>query len=214
MKILLKPSLIALIILITVISANSQVFQPLDLNNKMLSGIIIGTDYSLLQNNEMLPDSISLHNNVGYFVGGLVEKRLFKLFFISPKIYLSINEAGFRIKNSSTGHIEKKYFMPITIDYGVDFILKILNESNYHPHISAGIKTKRPLVGKAERELDLIPKPSYNVDIGIGISKKIKYFIISPEIKYSFGLNDVNSNGSIKGSITYNSIAFALILKG
>ena len=80
----------------------------------------------------------------------------------------------------------------------VHFAYEIGN-GNTKPYIFVGPSLKTPFTSKA----------NFAFDFGIGLENVTEFFVFAPELRYSYGLIDINQNSAIE-NLYFNSIALIL----
>lgn len=139
-------------------------------------------------------------NGLGYRLGIISNFRLSEKFSLAPKAELSFNAS--RLNQNS---VEYKV-NPVNIEAMVHLKYKFFR-SRFTPYIVAGPNLRVPLSNTTG---DFIPtKKDIAIDAGLGIDIPLRNIMISPEIRYSFGLINI-SNSSNVSDINYNNLSIVL----
>ena len=173
-------------------------------DKKLRFGFNLGASYSNLLSKGSFPDNANIHNDFGFKVGLLAEYQISKNIFFSPKSELSINQSSVKFlfsDNSNTTY----YIFPASIDIMAHMIYKMAN-SNKKLYFLIVPNYKIPINKKNESKIVFNTNPDFAIDFGIGIDHKLKYFIFAPELRYSFGLLNVNKNPSLH-TLKFNNIS-------
>ena len=95
------------------------------------------------------------------------------------------------------------------IDLDAHFTYRFCN-SKMSPYILCGPSCKIPLPGKTA---GVMQHTGYAIDLGVGLDKKLTYFNIAPELRYSYGLNNLNGIAGT-GQLYLHQLTLALVFKG
>jgi hypothetical protein len=182
-----------------------------------------------LQNDSVL--SVYPENNAGLGIGGMhtftisehLEARV-----VFPQL-LFVNKAiTYELKYPDPGkgesRITKKTIESILL--GIPIQLKFRSDriNNFRVYMMGGIKIETDLASKARAKSaeDLIKLKSfdYGIEGGIGFNFYLRYFVLSPEIKISNGLQNVHSRdanlkfSSVIDKMHSRQIVFSIIFEG
>lgn len=172
---------------------------------RMKYGFSLGINHSNLLDNEMLSSNASLSNNLGFRLGILSDYKISKFLSISPKAEMSFNNSEVNFNNIDGSQTEYE-IMPISLDLMAHFIFKKNNEK-LSPYFFFGPNVKIPVSKKNDNTTAYSTNYDFAIDFGIGIDKPFTYFNFSPELRYSFGLLNVNQHPSIQ-SLKFHNISF------
>lgn len=179
-------------------------------NSKFRFGFNIGANYSNLQVQASDPEKYEITNGIGGSLGILMEYSITKNFAISPKAELVFNNAELDLIYPNV--INYTYeISPISANLMAHFQYKF-GEGNVFPYIFSGPNFKIPISRKPEISTDFYTRPDFAIDFGVGIENKNKYFIFSPELRYSWGLINANQNPTIR-VLYFHSITLVLNFK-
>jgi Outer membrane protein beta-barrel domain len=182
-----------------------------------------------LQNDSVL--SVYPENNAGLGIGGMHTFRIsdhFEARVVFPQL-LFVNKAiTYELKYpdpaKGESRISKKTIESIL--FGVPVQLKFRSDriNNFRVYMMGGFKVETDLASKARAKSaeDLIKLKSfdYGVEGGIGFNFYLRYFVLSPEIKISNGLQNVHSRdanlkfSSVIDKMQSRQIVFSLIFEG
>ena len=181
-------------------------------NEKQIKyGFNLGINHSNLLDNEMLSSNASLSNNLGFRLGILSDYKISKFLSISPKAEMSFNNSEVNFNNLDGSQTEYE-IMPISFDLMAHFIFKKNNEK-LSPYFFFGPNVKIPVSKKNDNTTAYSTNSDFAIDFGIGIDKPFTYFNFSPELRYSFGLLNVNQHPSIQ-SLKFHNISFVFNFLG
>lgn len=180
-------------------------------NSKLNYGFNLGVNHSNLIESKVLPNNASLSNGLGFRLGVLMDYRITDFMFISPKAEMSFNNSKVYLTNTD-GSSSEHNVMPISIEFMTHFIFKKKNEK-LSPYLYFGPNVKIPVSKKSSNSTAFSTNTDFAIDFGIGIEKPFTYFNFSPELRYSFGLLDVNQHPSIQ-SLYFHNISIVLNFVG
>jgi hypothetical protein len=178
--------------------------DPNTIEKRLKYGFNLGINQSNVLNNGELPSNASLSNNLGFRIGILANYKIAKILSISPKAELSSNNSKIVFINSDGSHTEYEV-MPTSLDFMTHFIFKKNNEK-LSPYFFFGPNIKIPISKKTDNITSFRTNSDFAIDFGIGIDKELTKFNFSPELRYSFGLLNVNQNPSIQ-SLKFHNIS-------
>ncbi|MBN2728571.1 MAG: PorT family protein [Bacteroidales bacterium] len=177
---------------------------------RMKYGFNLGINYSNVLENETLPSNASLSNNFGFRLGILADYKISNFLSISPKAEMSFNNSKV-IFNNIDGTQTEYEVMPIDLDFMAHFVFKKNNE-NVSPYFFFGPNVKIPASKKPDNTSSFSTNFDFAIDFGIGLNKQFTYFNFSPELRYSYGLLNVNQHPSIQSLYFHNiSLVFNFI---
>ena len=171
---------------------------------RMKYGFNLGINHSNLLGDEMLSSNASLSNNLGFRLGILADYKISKFLSISPKAEMSFNNSEVNFNNIDGSQTEYE-IMPISLDFMVHFIFQKNNEK-LNPYFFFGPNVKIPISKKNDNITAYTTNSDFAIDFGVGIDKPFTYFNFSPELRYSFGLLNVNQHPSIP-SLKFHNIS-------
>jgi hypothetical protein len=95
--------------------------------------------------------------------------------------------------------------MPVTSEFALHAIFTSQNGS-YLPFFSFGPSIKIPI---SKVNNPFVSDYSFSADVSIGFKKGLEFFNLSPELRYSHGLTDINLNPNL-GSIKLHTMSLIL----
>lgn len=176
-------------------------------DSKFRFGFNLGTNYSNLQSKETLPNNAEISNGIGFSLGVFMDYSITENFLFSPKLELSFYNSSVEFVNSDNSNYTYEIF-PISLNLMTHFTYKIGN-GKVVPYFFAGPNLKIPISKRPDSSSEFYTNSDFGIDFGIGLENKTKYFIFAPELKYSFGLLNINQNPTLQ---TLNSHNISLIL--
>ncbi|MCK4662211.1 MAG: PorT family protein [Bacteroidales bacterium] len=203
----MKNVVLLTVMLLSSIIGLSQT-ESSDNDSKFRFGFNLGADYSNLQSKETLPSNANISNGVGFSFGAFMDYSISKNFLFSPKSELSFNNSSVDFENIDNSTYE---IFPISLDFMIHFVYKIGNSNNI-PYLLIGPKLKLPIEKKSTSSTEFKINPDFAIDFGIGLENKTKYFIFAPELRYSFGLLNVNQNPTLQ-TLNFHNISLILNFK-
>jgi Outer membrane protein beta-barrel domain len=174
---------------------------------RMKFGYNIAPNISKILAKEMIPENASIENGLGYRIGFFADYKVSKLFSIPPELDWSFNGGGV-VFTDSKGSQTENLVMPISLDFMVHLILKKNNEK-LSPYFLLGPNVKFPISKKPVTSTQFYTSSDLAINVGLGIDKAFPYFNFSPELRYSFGLFNVNQHPLIH-SLNLHNISLVL----
>lgn len=175
------------------------------INEKRLKcGFNLGLNHTNILDKGMLPNNASLSNDLGIRLGLLADFKVSNFLSISPKAEMSFNKGRINFTNID-GSQTRYEIMPISIDFMAHFIFKKQNEK-MSPFIFFGPNVKVPISKKTDNSTVYSTNSDFAIDFGVGLDNSFTYFNFSPELRYSFGLLNVNQHPAIQ-TLNFHSIS-------
>lgn len=167
-------------------------------------GFNLGANYSNLMADGALPSDAFITNGPGFRLGLIADYNVLDFLSISPKSEMSFNNGEVNFVNPD-GSLSVYSIMPISLDFMVHFIFK-KKEGNLRPYFYFGPDFKIPVKKKSSNPVTYSSNADLAIDFGIGLDKAFAEFHFAPEIRYSFGLLNVNQNPAIP-SLSFHNIS-------
>lgn len=165
-------------------------------------GFNVGLNYSNLLTKEKLPENSKIYNGAGLRMGIIMDYKISELFLLSPKAELSFNNSSVEIVNSNSTSI-----FPTSLDFMAHIVYR-RGKVKFMPYVYCGPDFKWAVKNQTNNQ----PKYDFAIDFGIGIDNQLKYFVFAPELRYSFGLLNVNQNLNFQ-TLNFHNIALVLNFK-
>lgn len=165
-------------------------------------GFNVGLNYSQVFAHDGLPTNASISNGLGMRIGLIGEYKISDIFSFSPKLELSFNNSKVLFSTSSDSP-DKYEIMPAGIELMTHFIIKKKSQS-LRPYFIFGPNIKIPLPKTTSNTTSYSTGTDIALDLGIGIDKSLEKFNFSPELRYSFGLQNVNTNPAVQSLSLHN----------
>ena len=182
------------------------------LNEKQIKyGFNLGINHSNLINNATLPSNATLSNNLGFRLGILADYKIYKSLSISPKAEMSFNNGKINFINIDGSNTEYE-IMPISLDFMAHFIFK-KNNSKLSPYLFFGPNFKIPISKKTDNTTAYSTNSDFAIDFGIGLDKSFTHFNFSPELRYSFGIMNINQHPSLQ-SLNFHNVSLVFNFLG
>jgi|APLow6443716910_1056828.scaffolds.fasta_scaffold145701_1 hypothetical protein len=197
----------SMLCLSTIVFSQSESSIP---ERKVRFGFNLGANYSNLQTKETLPANAQIINGVGGSFGVFMDYSISKHLIFSPKTELSFNNSSVEFSNGENS-VSSYDIFPVCLDFMTHMLYKIGN-GKITPYLLAGPNFKLPLSNKPKTSSDFKTNSDFAIDFGIGFENRTRYFIYAPELRYSFGLLNINENPSLQ-SLNYNKISLILNFK-
>jgi hypothetical protein len=179
-------------------------------DRKLRFGFNMGTNYSNLQSPETLPNNAEISNGVGLSLGVLMDYSISENILFSPKTELSFNNSHVGFANNDNSRHSYEIF-PISLDLRTHFAYKFGN-SKVVPYFFAGPNLKIPISKKPVSGSAFYTNSNFAIDFGIGLENRLKSFVFAPELKYSYGLVNINQHPTLR-TLSFHSLSLNLNFK-
>jgi len=173
-------------------------------------GVNLGTNYSFLQSKETLPGNSKMYNGIGAKIGLFFDYPISTRLLFSPKTELAFNRSGIETTLNDNSISTYKIF-PISLDIMTHFVYRI-GDGKAFPYLLAGPNFRIPLQSKPTSSTDFKNKTDFAIDFGIGFESSVKRFVFAPEIRFSYGLLNINENPVFQ-TLRYNNLSLILNFK-
>jgi len=180
-------------------------------DKKYLFGINLSIHQSFLSITGEIPNNAKIENVPGFSFGMISEYLFTKRLSILPKIEVSFNDSKVLLEKEN-GDFFKYQILPLSLDFMAHLHYKFSNKK-ISPYILLGPNFKKTIAGNDNDDRAWSSKSNFSIDIGIGIEKYFKYLIGAPELVYSYGLVDINSNSNFE-AINHHTLSLAFNFKG
>lgn len=201
--------------IVAILLASSAVAYSQSLSNSPEKsaqyGFNIGLNYANAFSKNDLPANTSLHNGVGFSLGVLADYKLNKVLSFSPKAELAFFDS--HLNRSLTDGTETTYtIMPNALDLKVHLTVKKSGQ-RISPYLVIGPSVKIPIGNRPKVSTEFGTGYDIAIDFGIGLMKAYSRFNIAPELRYSYGLRNVNENPILK-SMCFHNISLVVNFMG
>jgi hypothetical protein len=169
---------------------------------KILSfGFNAGVNRSNLNFGATQQDGDLITNGLGYRLGVISNLRITKRFSIAPKAELSFNSSILSRDNSDFKVNATNLELIAHLKYK-------FRKGRFSPYIIAGPNFRVPVNNISSD--DFVPtKQDLAVDVGVGLDVPLGRIKIAPELRYSFGLADINRDATFS-DLKYHNITLVL----
>jgi hypothetical protein len=175
---------------------------------KFVFGFNLGLNYA---NTQLKTNNTALQhkNSAGFKMGLLLDWKLTDRLSFSPKAELSFNDSRITVlKNPDIEEVYELY--PVTMEFASHFTYKVLGTKTA-AYVLLGPSCRTPLKNKKIKSAT--QRTDIAVDFGIGLDKKLTYFNIAPELRYSLGLMNLSAITEVE-KIYFHNISLVLNFKG
>jgi hypothetical protein len=202
---------VVLVVSVVFLAIHSFSQEPTTNSNKPIkAGFDFGLNYSNISTDNSLPSGAEVNNELGFRLGILAEFKLSKILFLSPKAELSMNN-GSITQYFSDGSVAKYDVLPIGLEFMAPIVVKMPREK-YKPYFFVGPKVKIPLTAQSTATTTFLGKADLAIDFGIGLDNVFSQFNFSPELRYSYGLLNVNRNPAFQSIYSHSvSLVFKFL---
>jgi len=174
-----------------------------------------GLSWGVNHTNIIAPQSLQgvgeINNKTGFQLGVLSKYQVTKRFSIDPKMDISFNQGQIVLSNME-GSQSQYDVLPISANVMTHFTFK-KSEGRMKPYFFAGPNFKLPIAQQPKESTAFSSSYDLAIDFGIGIEKSFSKFNFSPELRYSYGLLNVNQNPQIE-SLNFHQISLVFNVLG
>ena len=166
-------------------------------------GYHLGVNYSMATVDGI--NSADMQNGVGFGLGIFMEYALVDFLIASPKAEIQFYAAEVEYLHASND-IEKSSIMPATVEIKPHFKLKHPTSEEL-PYLFAGPNIIIPISDNDNSLVDT--KTTFAFDLGLGFENRFQYFNFAPEVRYSYGLQNIATSNTLSrnGEIHLHSVA-------
>lgn len=156
-------------------------------------GFSIGYNKNILFAKARSADSMKVVNGNGFRLGIFSEHAVTRNIWISPRLETSFNNSGIK---SINGEISYEV-MGLHSDLMLHLIFK--RTVGKLTHVAYfGPAFRYPIISNSEKRFSPGNYSDLAIDIGYSFESKTKYYIFSPEIRYSIGTLNINKDPILK----------------
>lgn len=197
------------IIILLAVLAKGSYAQSECSPKKLEAGFEAGINYSFLQAAEGIPSPYYIDNSAGFQFALNLEWNVLKFFSIQPALGISINNAAVTNEHDYWYNYRSSYdIFPVALEGALKARYYPV-QGTKKPYLTAGLLYMHPLE-KSYSSARFNNGGTFAIDFGIGIENRyFGRFNLSPEIRYSIGLSNVNRNPAFK-ELSYNRIAVVI----
>lgn len=176
---------------------------------KINFGFGLGTNYSMLHAMiQKFPAYKEQNTGVGFVSSLIMDYNFSRRFTLSPKAELAFHKA----KVFDTEKTSSYSVFPATVDLMCHVYFNLTQGINSW-YLVAGPGYRVPLQGEKFITANRFKNhPDVFLDFGFGLKHKYNLFKFSPELRYSLGLANVNSNATIP-AFSFNKISLMFYFK-
>ncbi len=198
-------------ILMFTASAFSQNVSAMN-EKKAYFGISIGACAASLVTKEELPSNLSVNYGGGWNMGVFTEVNMSKYFALSPRFEVSFIDGNIKNRRDDNRIVINR-FLPLTMDFMVHAKLK-RGKSKLNPYIAVGPKYQKVLSDGGREYEKWSDKSNLAIDFIMGMDLFFKRFVFAPELRYTYGLTDLNTLFTDVGEIKMNTLSLVFVFKG
>ncbi len=196
---------------VLIFNGNSQSADSL---RKIKLGFDIGGNYTFLQiekAGQSNQNQITTLNGLGFRIGIVMDYKINRHFSLIPKAELSFNDVRLYTVYGG-GSKESRSISPLTVEISPHFAFK-LSDKKVKPYFLIGPVLKIPIPDASNPRALEINSNVVGVDLGFGLNRALKYFNFSPELRYSYGLNNISNSADIS-KMYFHNVSLVFIFKG
>jgi hypothetical protein len=205
----MKSLVLSIITLLCITLINAQTTENSNPDKILKLGFNIGANYSQLKDQSLYKPPIEgVKNDFGIRLGITSEIKLNDYFSTAPKFVLSFDNGAIQAPTALDG-VDSYKRRPGSIEIMNHFVFRFNSKKN-SPFIYFGPNFKLPISSKGSViTTEFKPNNDLAIDFGVGLENKLPFFSLTPELRYSFGLLDINTNPVITG-VKFHNIALIL----
>lgn len=143
-------------------------------------------------------------------MGLLMDHKLKDKLYFSPKIEMSFNQAGMEVNGESLVGESYKIF-PVLLEV-MPHVMYQPAEGKFSPYLCIGPGFRIPVQQKPNDSNEFGNAYDVSIDVGVGFLNELKKFGIAPELRFSYGTMNVNTNPRFQ-HVRYNKITLLINFK-
>ncbi len=201
-----KVSLLVISVIISSI-AFSQTCNFSGEDKKVHFGFNLGINYSNIQAKSGLPENATITNGEGLSFGSLVDISISQNMLVSTKVEIASSKGHINFQKRGAENSTYDIF-PVSLGLMTHLAYRLGNSKNA-PYIFSGPSFRKYAQKAPSSTSTFINNSNIAIDFGIGLENKNKFFKLAPEIRYSYGLLNINENPALK-DLHFNSISLVL----
>ena len=178
---------------------------------KFQAGFSLSPNYSFLQAKGSKPKELNLLPGIGMGLGLNAEYHFQEKISLSTRIGLSFNNVYLDYQNSQGELLTSTRVYNQTLDFSL-LGHYYLGAKNNKPFLLFGPSVITPLNKSNNEPIVVFNRTTVAIDLGIGFDMPLKSFHFAPEIRYSYGLNNINSSPQLN-QLYYHRLTLALNFK-
>lgn len=191
-------------------STNTEDIKPKSHN--FLFGFSFGANYTQMNSKSDLPTNASLTNGIGGRLGvngEYVHSSFLQLRLSSELVF---NSSRVNFSNGNNEIVDHYHAKPVSMD--IMGHIKLQNGLGKNDvYVVFGPSVTVSVNKKNLTSTDYSTNTALNADVGCGYNINLKYFSVAPEIRYSYGLSNINAHPQLT-DLYSNSLIFSLVFKG
>ena len=198
----MKQVVIAILILFSSIFSYAQ-SDDSDVEKKVQFGFNLGVNYANLHSKKALPTNMEISNGPGFRLGLLSSIKFNDVISLWTKGELAFNQSKVLFSDLDNSTFYK--VMPISLEFAPHLVFTKKN-GNLNPFVFIGPSIKLPVEERVPNTSIFPTGKDFAVDFGIGLNKALPYFNFAPELRYSYGLLNINKHPAIQ-TLNFHSIS-------
>lgn len=177
-----------------------------------LFGFSFGANYTQLDSKSELPPNANIINGTGGRLGVNVEYVHSSFFQLRLSSDLVFNSSRVNFSDGNNEIVDHYHTKPVSIDImgHVKFQNGLGKDDVY---VLLGPSVSIPLNKNNLTTSEYPTNTALNADVGCGYNINLKHFSVAPEIRFSYGLSNINTHPQLE-NLYSNSLIFSLIFKG
>jgi hypothetical protein len=136
----------------------------------------------------------SIHENWGWQFGLMADYKVLPFIHFTPKAELAFNSGEVNFKGVQSDYV----VMPKSINI-VPMLRIELELGKRDPYVLVGANFKFPYDNKNTSPSTFGVEYNQALEIGFGYQKRVLFYDFAPEIRYSYGLKNINQNPLLTG---------------
>jgi Outer membrane protein beta-barrel domain len=181
-------------------------------HKKFISGFWASGNASFLQSKGAKPKELQLNSGMGFGLGILADYRFNEKIALSSRAGLSFHGTSTEYKNALGEVVQSSNVYKQCLDFSLLGVYSFRTKKN-KPYLVFGPTIVMPLRPKETNASTFPYRTTLAIDLGFGFDRKLKHFHFAPELKYSYGLNNMNASPLIE-KLYFHRLTLAFHFKG
>lgn len=182
-------------------------------NARMRFGFMIGSNNSLFYAQSALSGQLPLTTGSGYRLGLHAQYNVSPRFSLTGKGEMSYNNSKMRVTDNE-GITYESTMSPVTLGFFLHGLFRVamLDGGKKNIYLTGGPGYRLPVKSENLPQRIYGNTPDLCADMGIGVELRLRHFTVAPEIRYTYGFDDIDKSPFI-ASVYHHQISFGVVFK-
>lgn len=180
----------------------TSIGQSSESARKAFYGFNLGLNHSNIQvKTNSFP--VGVQNKTGFNLGLIGGYQLSKSFSLIANSSISFHDNEINVFDYSS-YFYGSTILPTTLDFGLQANYQFLTKLKTSPYLLIGPSIQIP-ISQPVLTTEFGSRSNLAIEFGLGVNIKFSEFVFAPEMRYSYGISNVNTNPSLT-NVNFHSI--------